>query len=254
MPHLRPLLTLLPLSLAATLAYAEEWPAPIKQIEAKGAKIIDKFEAPNGLVGYAAQYQNRGMALYLTADGKNVIVGNLYDAQGNDLSTAPLEKLVYTPMANEVWAKMEKSSWIQDGDKNAPRTIYLFSDPNCPYCSMFWEQARPWVKAGKVQLRHIIVGIIRDDSPGKAAALIAAKDPQKALEEHEAAGKGSKLQALDKIPSNIETKLNANVSLMGELQLSATPAIFYLDDKGGLGEQQGVPSPDKLEKILGPKW
>lgn len=253
MPRLRHLLTLLPLTLAATLAHAEDWPAPIKQIEAKGAKIIGTFDAPSGLTGYAAQYQNRGMALYLTADGKHVIAGNLYDAQGNDLSTAPLEKLVYAPMAKEIWAKMEKSSWIQDGDKNAPRTVYLFSDPNCPYCNMFWEQARPWVKAGKVQLRHIMVGIIREDSPGKSAALLAAKDPQKALQEHEAAGKGSKLKALEKIPADVEAKLDANMKLMDELELSATPAIFYLDDKGGLQQQQGAPSPEKLVKILGPK-
>ena len=92
----------------------------------------------------------------------------LYDADGKDLSVEPLQKLVYAPMAKEVWAKMEKSSWIQDGDTNAPRTVYLFSDPNCPYCNMFWEQARPWVKAGKVQLRHIMVGIIREDSPGNS--------------------------------------------------------------------------------------
>ena len=102
MPSLRHLLTLLPLTLAATLAQAEDWPAPIKQIEAKGAKILGKFDAPSGLTGYAAQYQNRGMALYLTADGKSVLAGNLYDAQGNDLSSAPLEKLVYAPMAKEV--------------------------------------------------------------------------------------------------------------------------------------------------------
>lgn len=182
-----------------------------------------------------------------------MIAGNLYDAEGKDLSSAPLEKLVYAPMAKEVWAKMENSSWIQDGDKNAPRIVYLFSDPNCPYCNMFWEQARPWVKAGKVQLRHIMVGIIREDSPGKSAALFAAKDPQKALEAHEAAGKGSKLQALEKIPAPIEAKLDANMKLMEELELSATPAIFYLDDKGGLQQQQGAPSPDKLAKILGPK-
>jgi thiol:disulfide interchange protein DsbG len=118
---------------------------------------------------------------------------------------------------------------------------------------VFWEQARPWVKAGKVQLRHIMVGIIREDSPGKSAALFAAKDPQKALEEHEAAGKASKLQALDKIPADIEAKLDANMKLMDELELSATPAIFYLDDKGGLQQQQGAPSPEKLVKILGPK-
>ena len=90
-------------------------------------------------------------------------------------------------------------------------------------------------------------------SAAKSAALFAAKDPQKALEAHEAAGKGSKLQALEKIPAPIEAKLDANMKLMEELELSATPAIFYLDDKGGLQQQQGAPSPDKLAKILGPK-
>ena len=253
MPRLRHLLTLLPLTLAAALAQAEDLPAPIKQIEAKGAKIIGKFDAPSGLTGYAAQYQNRGMALYLTADGKHVIAGNLYDAQGNDLSTAPLEKLVYAPMAKEVWAKMENSSWIQDGDKNAPRTVYLFSDPNCPYCNMFWEQARPWVDAGKVQLRHIMVGIIREDSPGKSAALLAAKNPQQALHDHEKAGKASTLKALGSIPADVQAKLDANMQLMSELDVAATPAIFYLDEHGNLQQQQGAPSPEKLEKILGPK-
>ena len=118
---------------------------------------------------------------------------------------------------------------------------------------MFWGQARPRVKAGKVQLRHIMVGIIREDSPGKSAALLASQDPQKALQEHEAAGKGSTLRALDTIPAAIEAKLDANMKLMDELELSATPAIFYLDDKGGSQQQQGAPSPDKLVKILGPE-
>ena len=112
--------------------------------------IKGSFAAPDGMRGYAAEYQNNGIALYLTPDGKHVLVGSLFDEQGQDLSAEPLEKLVYAPMAKEVWAKMDASHWIADGDKNAPRVVYLFSDPNCPYCTMFWEQARPWVKAGKV--------------------------------------------------------------------------------------------------------
>ena len=40
---------------------------------------------------------------------------------------------------------------------------------------------------------------------------------------------------------------------MTELNVAATPAIFYLDEKGDLQQQQGAPSPDKLVKILGPK-
>ena len=92
----------------------------------------------------------------------------------------------------------------------SPLPVQATNDPNCPYCNMFWELARPWVK-------------------------------------------GSKLQALAKIPANIEAKLDGNMKLMDELELSATPAIFYLDDKGGLQQQQGAPSPEKLGKILGPK-
>ena len=104
-----------------------------------------------------------------------------------------------------------------------------------------------------MQLRHIMVGIIREDSPGKSAALLAAKDPEKTLAEHEKAGKGSPLKPLKAIPPAIQAKLDANQQLMDELELSATPAIFYLDEKGDLQQQQGAPSPDKLVKILGPK-
>ncbi|AUG03362.1 thiol:disulfide interchange protein DsbG [Pseudomonas sp. 09C 129] len=255
MPFIRHLLSLSlgAALLQAPLLHAEELPEAIKKIEAKGAKIVGSFDAPDGLKGYAAQYQNRGMALYLTPDGKHVLLGNLYDADGKDLSAEPLQKLVYAPMAKAVWAKMEKSHWIADGKADAPRVIYLFSDPNCPYCNMFWEQARPWVNAGKVQLRHIMVGIIREDSPGKSAALLAAKDPQKALQDHEKAGKGSSLKPLAKIPAEVQAKLDANMALMDELELSATPAIFYMDDKGELQQQQGAPAPDKLGKIFGPK-
>ncbi|UUQ65904.1 thiol:disulfide interchange protein DsbG [Pseudomonas fuscovaginae UPB0736] len=241
------------LLIQAPASRAEELPAPIRSIEAKGAKIVGSFDAPDGLRGYAAQYQNRGMALYLTPDGKHVIAGNLYDAEGKDLSQAPLQKLVYAPMSKQVWGEMEKSNWIEDGKQDAPRIVYLFSDPNCPYCNMFWEQARPWVESGKVQLRHIMVGIIREDSPAKAAALFAAKDPQQALHDHEKAGKASSLKPLAKIPADLQAKLDANTKLMDELEVSATPAIFYLDANGELQQQQGAPSADLLVKILGPK-
>ncbi|MCP3750947.1 thiol:disulfide interchange protein DsbG [Pseudomonas sp. SBB6] len=246
----------LPLTLAlglmtSPLVLAEDLPKAVQQLEAKGAKIKGSFDAPNGLRGYAAEYQNRGLALYLTADGKHVLVGSLFDEQGQDLSQAPLEKLVYAPMAKEVWAKMEKTAWIADGKADAPRIVYLFSDPNCPYCNMFWQQARPWVESGKVQLRHIMVGIIREDSPGKSATLLASNDPAKALAQHEKAGKASTLKALEKIPEAVQSKLDANLAVMEELGLSATPAIFYLDDQQQLQTQQGAPRPELLGKILG---
>ncbi|MFI8479879.1 thiol:disulfide interchange protein DsbG [Pseudomonas sp. NPDC078700] len=239
------------LSAGALSLHAEEWPAPIKAVEARGAEVVGKFDAPGGMQGFAAKYNGQAMALYLMPDGKHVLLGTLLDEQGADLSEAPLEKLVYQPMAKEMWARMEKSHWVADGKADAPRVVYVFSDPNCPYCTMFWKQSRPWVESGKVQLRHIMVGIIREDSEGKAAAILTAKSPESALHEHESAGQSSSLKPLKTIPAEIQKQLDNNVALMGELGGQATPAIFYLDKNGRMQQQQGAPRPDALKAIMG---
>ncbi len=114
------------------MSSAEELPIPIKALEARGVTIVGQFAAPGGLKGYAARYNGQGMALYLTEDGQHVLVGTLFDARGEDLTRAPMDKLVYEPMAKEMWARMEKSTWISDGRDDAPRVVYLFDDPNCP--------------------------------------------------------------------------------------------------------------------------
>ncbi|MDC7824805.1 thiol:disulfide interchange protein DsbG [Pseudomonas sp. BLCC-B13] len=243
---------LLPL-LAMPLAQAQEWPAAIKAVEARGAEIIERFDAPSGLQGYAARYNGQGIALYLTEDGQHVLVGNLLNAQGEDLSQQPLDRLVYQPLAKEMLAKLERSTWIADGSAKAPRIIYMFSDPNCPYCNMFWKQARPWVEAGDVQIRHVMVGMLRQDSVEKAAALLNAKDRQAALHQHESAGKASQLQGLKQIPATIQQQLDSNLGLMAEMGVSATPAIFYPDENGLLHQQRGAPGPDVLRQIMGPR-
>lgn len=247
------LLTISGLLALPAVSAAEELPSPIKAVETRGVTIVGQFAAPSGLKGYAARYNGQGIALYLTEDGQHVLIGTLFDAQGEDLTRAPLDELVYEPMAKEVWARMERSTWIADGSSNAPRIVYLFDDPNCPYCNMFWHQARPWVDAGKVQLRHIMVGLLNADSAGKAAALLTAKRPETALKDHEMAGKASTLKALSRIPADVQKQLDTNLALMVELGAQATPAIFYRDDGGRLQMQQGLPPAQGLIDILGPK-
>lgn len=238
--------------LSAPLGVAEELPAAVKAVEARGAEIVGSFDAPGGLKGYAARFNGQGISLYLTPDGEHVVVGSLINAQGEDLSRPELEQLVYEPMGKEMWQRLEDSTWIADGSADAPRIVYMFSDPNCPFCNMFWEQARPWVEAGDVQVRHVMVGMLREDSAGKSAALLAADDPEQALEEHEAAGKASKLKAMKNIPAELDAQLQANLTLMGELGASATPAIYYKDNQGRLQQHQGAPRPQALTEIMGP--
>lgn len=238
--------------LPAPVALAEALPPAIQAVESRGAEVVGSFDAPGGLKGYAARYNGQGIALYLTPDGDHVLIGSLLDANGQDLTHAPLEKLVYEPLGKEMWQRLESSTWIQDGATDAPRIVYVFSDPNCPFCNMFWKQARPWVEAGDVQVRHVMVGMLRPDSVGKSAALLEAADPEAALTRHEAAGKASRLKPLARISAKVDEQLEANLTLMGEMGSSATPAIYYLDAEGRLQQQQGAPRPESLKAIMGP--
>ena len=118
--------------------------------------------------------------------------------------------------------------------------VYVFSDPNCPYCFQFWQQARPWVNEGKVQLRHIQVGVIREESRGQVASLLLSKHPEALFAEiNEHKGK-KKLDNLQKIPTEIAEKIDFNQSLMGKYGFFATPSIIWKNRAGEFKSAQGM--------------
>ncbi len=97
---------LLLLSLLPLCSHAEELPAPVKAIEKQGITIIKPFEAPGGMKGWLGKYQDMGVAIYLTPDGKHAISGYMYDENGSNLSEQLFQKELYTPAGQEMWKKM----------------------------------------------------------------------------------------------------------------------------------------------------
>ncbi len=192
--NLRPalmVLALMPFGAAPQIAAAEEtiqptkYPPILKIIEQQGLTILGEMKVPGGLRAFAAKAGAQPLALYLTPDGEHVVVGTLVDAAGLDMAATQLKEMVDAPISEEGWRKLERSTWVTDGSPDASKIVYVFTDPNCPYCHQFWTAARPRVKSGKVQLRHVMVGVIRQDSPAKAAAILEAKSPAEALAENE---------------------------------------------------------------------
>ncbi|MDZ7853733.1 MAG: thiol:disulfide interchange protein DsbG [Halomonas sp.] len=239
---------LVTLSLTSPLLADDHWPAPVQALVDQGLEIHGEFAAPSGLSGFAASHRGREMAVYLTPDAEHALVGTLLDAEGNDLSAAPLDEYVRSGQEAEVWQRLEESHWIRDGDPQAARVIYTFTDPNCPYCARFHDQSRPWVKAGEVQLRHIMVGILRSDSPAKAAALLGAEDPAAALQAHQASDEGIEGSAQ---PRKIEEQVYANNQLFETLGLMATPTSYYRNDESRLEKVEGAPDAERLEAMMG---
>ena len=259
---------LLPLLFATAPLIAQERPLPLHALEKKGITVVGAFPSPGGLAAWAAYMGGRPIALYVTPDGKHVIAGTMLDAEGNDISRAALETAARKPMSDNVWGRLEASHWIADGQDKAPRTVYVFTDPNCPYCNKLWADARPWIDSGKVQLRHVMVGILTPTSAGKAAALLAEKNPAVALAAYERAHMGGNAKALasgrpkplddsvvkplTNIPSAVQAQLDANEKLMAALGLEATPAVVWHDAKGAVQMLQGVPD-TALQEVFGPR-
>lgn len=244
-----------PATASATAAARKgDLPAVLKGIEKHGFEVVSEFDAPGGLRGFAGMVGGQQpAAAYVTADGKHVLVGSLFDAEGNEVAAETLEKLVAAPMSAKMWSKLEASAWVRDGKADAPRVVYTFSDANCPYCHKFWEAARPWVDAGKVQLRHIMVGVIREDSPAKAAAILTSPNPSAALLENEHAFDKGGIKPVAKLSTEVANKLNANQELMIEMGFQGTPGILFKDDKGLLDRRSGMPQGKDMDLVMGPR-
>ncbi|MEB5921393.1 MULTISPECIES: thiol:disulfide interchange protein DsbG [Franconibacter] len=242
---------LLLLSTLPFCASALELPAPVKAIEKQGVTIIKTFPGPNGMTGYLGKYQEMGVTIYVTPDGKHAISGYLYDDKGVNLSEKRIEQELYVPAGREMWQRLEKAKWISDGKADAPRKIYVFADPFCPYCRQFWQQARPWVESGKVELRTLLVGVIKPESPAYAAAILRAKDPAQAWRAFEQSGGKTAPTLPTRVPEEQAKAVNMNQKLMDELGANATPAIYYMNEENVLQQVVGLPDAEKFAAMMG---
>lgn len=235
-----------------TQAQNTDRPEALEALEAQGVTIMDEFEAGSGVRGYVGVVGDQPIAVYVTSDG-NAIVGTRLNASGDPIDDATLQEIAAKPISDQVWAQLEAATWVIDGQADAPRTVYTFTDANCPYCHMFWEEARPWVDAGQVQLRHLLVGVISHDSPTKAAAILGAPDPSAALLENELNFDDGGITPAQTLPDDVAKVLEDNQHLMMALGFRGTPGIIAADEEGLIQKFNGMPQGDVLTEVLGPR-
>lgn len=103
-----------------------------------------------------------------------------------------------------------------------------------------------------MQLRTLLVGVIKPESPATAAAILASKIT-KTRQEYEASGGKLKLN----VPANVSTEqmkvLSDNEKLMDDLGANVTPAIYYMSKENTLQQAVGLPDQKTLNIIMGNK-
>lgn len=227
--------------------HGKPYAAPIQHIISEGVEIHETFDAPGDLTGYVGLYQGRPLEIYLTGDEKHAVVGTLIDSAGEPVAQ---QRLAQAASSGLNWDSFDSTHWIAEGEQDAERIVYAFMDPNCPYCAMFWEKAQPYLEQGGVQLRHIMVGMLRPSSLGKAATILAADDPAAALAHHERTMQQGGIDEMQEIPEDKLAQVQENTEFMRSVGIGATPAIIFKDPDGRVQQVQGVPNDRVMREFI----
>ena len=155
--------------------------------------------------------------------------------------------------AESMFADIQQASWVRDG--RAAHVMYVFFDPNCPYCHKLYLALRPQVERGEVELRWIPIGVLTATSQGKAAAILEAADPTAALrhnEENFSVETGSLGGVEEELVPRADTlaRLARNLALLRRSGLDSVPSLLFRDARHQARFVLGAPPAAKLREIV----
>lgn len=139
---------------------------------------------------------------------------------------------------------VEDLAWFRVGDEKAP-ALYMVADPNCRFCHKAWDDLKPMVLGGKLQLRVIMIaGLPGSDAP--ARAILSSDLPGQEW----IAGRGS-VDGIQTGPApepnsekwNMTTRvLQGNADFIKRFSIQQTPFFGFVGRDGNLYSSTGVPS------------
>lgn len=225
-------------------------PALKKAAQGGALKVVRQFEtdAP-GITGYVLEKNGRHQIVY--GDHDYLLMGQLVSPEGKNLSARYKDKYVPKPDAGKVVDQLKSTGHlVQQGADDAP-IIYVFADPNCIYCHRFYQQAEPLVKAGKLQIQWALVGFLKQSSTGRAAAILSAQDPAKALVKNENGfdekSENGGIKPDDSPSKQIKAVIDTHSKQMSAAGGTGTPTLLYKHN-GKWQAKVGAPGKAWLKK------
>ena len=157
--------------------------------------------------------------------------------------------------AEGVLAQIGKATYLAEG--KGPRALYIFFDPNCPFCHELYKKLRAFVGKADVQFRWIPLGMLTPSSLPKAAAILQAPDPLQAFYKNEndydfaANGQpGGGIEPAESITSKVKAELAANLAIYNSEKLFGVPVVIWRKADGRADMMIGVPSDAQIQIML----
>lgn len=149
-----------------------------------------------------------------------------------------------------LWTRLKNAALISEG--TGQRRLYVFFDPDCPYCHRLYEDLQPLIGPKGLKVGWVPVGILKISSFGKAAHLLEAKSPWQALARAENGYRGERGLAVT--PRRATVKIAADLMRNAHLLRSAggngVPFLVYKDQEGLVRATVGDPPGGALLRII----
>jgi len=137
------------------------------------------------------------------------------------------------------------------GSAMSVRTVYVFFDSQCPHCAELWQTAKP-LKA-QTKFVWIPIRLLNDTSEGQGAAILAAKDPAAAMDEHEAsmAARTGGISAMGDLGAQ-RAIVKKNTELFNRFGFASVPSIVGMQAQtGAMVVHEGALPTAELARMLG---
>ena len=253
----------------------EKVSALVKTVTHGAASVRKIFDGPpgSGLTGAViAGGTHPPVVVWVTADGKTLIAGNVFDVQGRNLTqmatlrlaggtsladSRPPSPAALSPsssgpvvLASGAYRAMSKGiRFLREG--SGRKTLWIFLDPDCIWCHRLTLDLKAHPLPVDVAVNWVPVAFLHPSSVGRAETLLAGglpaldKDETRFDETHEEGG------VSETHTPDLEAAVRKNTRSLVTLGGTMTPTIVFRDETGRALRFDGYPTPGILERIAG---
>ena len=156
-----------------------------------------------------------------------------------------------TTQAPSIAAARRYATGFDTGNLMSARQVFVFFDPQCPHCGMFWKEAKELAKDAR--FTWVPVAILNRASLNQGAAILTGQSPVETMDEHEKkllAGLGG--LAASAADPRFKAIIERNTRLLESFGATGVPYILSVNSETGrvYAESRGMPAA-KLAAELG---
>ena len=230
-------------------------PALAALVHSGAVQLLSRFASDvPGLTGYVVRFRGTTQVVY-GARGY-LFSGELISPQSVDMNAEYRQRYAPVDDAAAITRLNQAGHLIHEGAVRAP-LLYAIIDPNCSFCYRFYHMAEPLIGAGRLQVRWVLVGLLERTSQARAAAILGAADPARALrfdEDHfDVAHEHGGIAPAQRIAPQILTALKQHMDAMSDVGGDGTPTLLYRAPNGTWTAQVGLPTQHWLDAYAAPR-